>query len=104
METSGTGFLTQTRAVGVGLNWTSLLTEIRTEVFSEAKWLSGEGQRQGVRRNKSQFRLRWEFLSEYGKRVYGSHHFILALVSLGAQATPSVESAKAVTWDTLFLA
>jgi hypothetical protein len=76
-------------------------------IFGEAKWLSREGQRQGVLRDKGQLQLRREFLERYAKRLFGVEHGVVLQVLLDPIAPSamdgpprSVES-RAITWAAL---
>ena len=51
-------------------------------VFGEAKWLSGEGRAQGQKHDKGQMQLRREFLSKYGRKIYGERGFVVLGVYL----------------------
>lgn len=43
----------------------------RCVIFGEAKWRSAERKGQGLQGNKTQLQLRSEFLSQYGRQIYG---------------------------------
>lgn len=68
-------------------------------IFGEVKWLSGEGQGQGVLKDKGQMQLRRDFFAKYGSAIYGDRGFVVLGVSLGDALESAVpeDTAQLVT-------
>lgn len=79
----------------------------RCVVFGEVKWLSGEGRGQGVMRDKGQMQLRRDFLTKYGRRIYGERGFVVLGVSVGDPVEREAPTegdgvvTRGMTWDEL---
>jgi hypothetical protein len=71
----------------------------RCVVFGEVKWRSGEGQKQGVKKDKGQMQLRRDFFTRYGEAIYGDRGFVVLGVSLGGplEAEASQDTQRVVT-------
>lgn len=79
----------------------------RCVVFGEVKWRSGEGQKQGIKKDKGQMQLRRDFFTKYGESIYGDRGFVVLGVSLGgpleAETPPDAEGivTRTLGWSEL---
>ena len=80
------------------------ITTANAVIFTEAKWRSGVGARQGKAKDKDQIQLRVEFLQKYGRTVYpGRSVFVVVGISLMPGAfenmTPDGVDFRSTTWE-----
>lgn len=85
----------------------ALLIGDRVVAIIEAKWMSGEGQGQGIAGNRSQMELRYDWLANHAPRIFGEDRKYL-LVALAPVASllrmPATESSViplSITWRDL---
>lgn len=95
------------KPIAPGPELDAVLVAERLVVMAEAKWGSAEGTGQGVARDKGQIQLRRDFLTTYGRRLWGDRGLLVLGITLDSPLAVSAGpdehgvAVGAITWSGL---